>query len=158
MAKKAIPIETRFWRYVEKTDHCWVWTGAKTYGGYGVINGGRRQKLVRAHRLSYTLAYGPFDPVLDVCHACDNPKCVRPEHLFLGDAKANVADMLAKGRASGGGPSGEEHHQAKLNWASVAQIRDAYATGESSLNKLAKQFDVSKKTIFNIVHRKIWLS
>lgn len=158
MARKAIPLTQRFWLYVQKTDGCWIWTGATTYGGYGVIREcGRAGKIVRAHRFSYQLAHGPFDPALDVCHTCDTPPCVNPSHLFLGDAKANVADMLAKGRASGGGMTGEDHPMAKLTWEKVDEIRELRATHGHSLNALAQRFNVSKKSILNIVKHKVWV-
>lgn len=86
----------RFFDKIEKTDSCWNWVGAKTSGGYGNI--GINNKTVRAHRLSYELHNGPFDPKLFVCHKCDNPGCVNPEHLFLGNNSDNMKDCFIKGR------------------------------------------------------------
>lgn len=96
------PIEDRFWEKVRKRegDGCWIWTGARGQKGCGQIwhNG----KAVGAPRVAYEMAHGPFDQSLDVCHHCDNPLCVRADHLFLGTTKENMQDMKAKGRGRGG--------------------------------------------------------
>ncbi len=97
---------SRFWENVEKPsgDGCWVWTGHRVAhrGGYGIFKL-RGNRPMRAHRYSYELAHGPIDdPRLFVCHHCDNPMCVRPEHLFLGTAKDNHDDMVRKGRHARG--------------------------------------------------------
>lgn len=89
------PPEERFWEHVEKRpgDGCWEWTGGKTPDGYGGFDGHR------AHRFSYTLVHGFLLPSLCVCHKCDNPSCVRPDHLFAGTRTDNMRDMVAKGRS-----------------------------------------------------------
>jgi hypothetical protein len=97
MPPQAKPVSERFWPKVAKSDGCWEWRGAKTLG-YGRINVGRRSIL--AHRVSYEMANGPIADGLVVCHRCDNPSCVRPDHLFLGTLGDNNADMFAKGRGT----------------------------------------------------------
>lgn len=92
------PVE-RFWSKVEKTDGgCWLWQAARISGGYGVmgIRGGQRNVL--AHRFSWELHRGPIPDEFFVCHRCDNPSCVRPDHLFIGTALDNSRDMMNKGR------------------------------------------------------------
>lgn len=87
----------RFWSKVEKSEFgCWIWTGSMVYG-YGQIrfNG----KSARAHRISWSLANGTEIPNgMFVCHSCDNRACVRPDHLWIGDAAANAQDCVSKGR------------------------------------------------------------
>ena len=96
-----------FWSRVDKSGDCWIWTGA-TRDGYGVI----RRRLAPdsgAHRVAWELTIGPIGPGLNVCHHCDVPLCVRPDHLFLGTQSDNLQDASRKGRlgkfARGGGDS-----------------------------------------------------
>jgi hypothetical protein len=98
MAKSQRTPEERFWSKVQKTETCWLWMGARhPHGGYGQFVGPPIKEL-RAHRYSWVLAYGPIPDGLLVCHRCDNPPCVRPDHLFLGTHLDNALDMMAKGR------------------------------------------------------------
>ncbi len=86
----------RFWRKVEKTDTCWLWRGSTFRQGYGQfkING----KNLQTHRVVYEWTFGPILPGFLVCHRCDVPLCVRPDHLFLGSVRDNVLDSVRKGR------------------------------------------------------------
>ncbi len=84
------------WTRVKKTETCWLWTGPVNSTGYGsVIFDGHK---TGAHRASYEMAYGPFDKRLCVLHQCDTPRCVRPDHLWLGTRGDNMRDCAAKGR------------------------------------------------------------
>lgn len=99
--RKFPPLEDRFWEKVQKNseDGCWRWTAALNENGYGVIRtGGKTPGNTLAHRLSYRIHYNVDPGDLDVCHRCDTPSCVNPNHLFLGTHKENMHDSINKGR------------------------------------------------------------
>lgn len=93
-------LEERFLKQIAKTDYCWNWTGHSADGRYGLIGYNKKQHPV--HRYAWERENGPISNGLFVLHRCDNPKCVRIDHLFLGTQADNVHDMISKGRA---------HHQ-----------------------------------------------
>lgn len=85
---------------IEKAESgCWLWRGWRNHLGYGEMT--VQGKGWRAHRLSFTLFKGKIPPGIDICHTCDNPPCVNPDHLWLGDQKANSRDIVVKGRNHG---------------------------------------------------------
>lgn len=101
MTRKTIPIKDRFESKILKGAYttCWLWTGFKTRLGYGYIRGGRKSPPMIASRVSFRLyVTDPIPSGLFVCHKCDNPSCVNPDHLFLGTAKDNTRDCISKGR------------------------------------------------------------
>ena len=149
------PVERRFWPRVNKTDSCWIWTGATTRNGYGRMSVNGRQE--RAHRISWTLANGPIPDGRWVLHECDNGLCVNPDHLFLGTARDNTRDMMAKGRSRFGGDNrarGERSGRAKLTDEDVRAIRSVWP--EMRQVDLAKRYGVSQVAISHIVLRKSW--
>lgn len=107
----------RFWSKVDRSGDCWTWTASRTRHGYGRIGLGH-DRVETAHRVSWMLANGPIPEGVFVCHRCDNPPCVRPDHLFLGTALDNIRDMIAKGRGRGQYEPG--NYPARWRKASVA--------------------------------------
>lgn len=140
----------RFWAKIEKTPLCWEWTASKDHDGYGKLR--LRGKSEKAHRVSWTLEHGDIPAGMCVLHRCDNRKCVRPSHLFLGTQADNIADCTAKGRTL----RGERGPHAILKEAEVIQIRALYQDGGFSFATLGKRFSVARETIAAVMSRRSW--
>jgi hypothetical protein len=149
-------LDVRLWQRVDKTDYCWNWTGKFSEKGYGAMRYHGRRILV--HRAAWELANGPIPPDLCVLHRCDNPACVRPDHLWLGTRTDNNKDMTAKGRHAHVGVPSEKCHTCKLTIAQVREIRAIYATPEKhpSFAEVAKRFGVHATNIGNIIAFRTW--
>lgn len=94
------PIEERFWPKTKKVGDCLEWQGVRGKAGYGKTGaGGRGGKTLLTHRLAWELTNGPIPEGMCVCHTCDNPPCVNPDHLWLGTHDDNMRDKVAKGRS-----------------------------------------------------------
>lgn len=129
---------------------CWLWTKSKCQGygnfQYGSISG--------AHRFSYLISRGCIHPNLLVCHTCDIPACVNPDHLFLGTDKTNAEDRISKNRSYRGG----NRLPTKLNNDSASYIlkyckpRDK----ENSQSELARRFGVSRRAVQQVLCGRTW--
>lgn len=137
---------------VDDKSGCWVWTGKKL-NGYGSVQKGGKQKY--AHRVSYQLFHSKNPGKKFVCHKCDNPVCVNPDHLFLGTQKDNIRDMSNKGRGRGQFLRGEGNKNTKLTEENIPIIRKQYKEG-ASLYRLGIDFGVSAKSISSIIQRESW--
>ncbi len=145
----------RFWKYIEKTDSCWLWTGHTSWG-YGKLGrGGRGGGEVKSHVASWLIHRGEIPEGLFVCHNCpggDRRNCVNPDHLWLGTHDDNMRDMVAKGCSC----IGEKNGCAILNSEAVLKIRQLHATTMPNQRALARLFRINFRTINYIVHRKLW--
>lgn len=151
------PLRERFWEKVEKTERCWEWTGSKNSRGYGRIGLGRRKDgHAMAHRVSWEINMGPIPPGLKVCHACDNPGCVNPFHLFLGTQADNIKDCLVKGRANFGTSTGTSNGNAKLTESEVLVIREKYASGKIFQRDLGKAYGITQAQVSSITRGESW--
>ena len=161
-------LEKRFWAKVRKSDSCWEWTAATRPDGYGVIGlGSRTEGIERSHRLSWSIHFGPIPDGLFVCHHCDNRRCVRPDHLFLGTAAENHHDMRSKSRHCNPPrllgdsnprrirpPHGELNPAAKLNDQDARGVRALSSLGVSGA-EIGRLIGISKTQVSKIVR---WLS
>jgi hypothetical protein len=105
-----------------------------------------RSRPIGAHVLAWILTHGPVPAGLSVCHRCDNPPCCRPDHLELGTAAENSADMASKGRAAR--RSGLAHHATRFTAEQVREIRARYAAGGVSTHELGREYGVGAMVIW----------
>lgn len=147
------PFETavRFWTKVDFSGDCWNWTGARNPRGYGTFSFGRR--TVNSHRMSVMLTTGVEPVGLSVCHRCDNPKCVKPAHLFCDTQAVNMRDKFAKGRDNT--PVGERSSFAKLTPFQVEEIFKLRAKGLKH-SEIAARFGICTDTVSKILRGVRW--
>jgi hypothetical protein len=127
---------------------CWEWKLRRDKDGYASINlGGNRE---RCSRISYQIYKGQIPNKMLVCHTCDNPPCVNPDHLFIGTHKDNMDDMVSKGKNKKGTNNGRH----KLNNNMIKEIKKLYPI--KSMPTLAKMYNVSVVNISSIIRGKIW--
>lgn len=146
----------RFWTKVSVgrgLDACWRWDASVVQGkGYGQFK--LDGKMLHAHRLAYELIHGPIPGAMHVCHRCDNPSCVNPDHLFVGSAMDNVRDCMEKGRRRRGA-WGEASNFAKITAEQVLDIREM-ARQSFPQWVIAEKHGISRPAVSVIVNRKTW--
>lgn len=163
-SKPTLPLETvnffddesksRFWKWVTKTEGCWEWNGFRDKKfGYGSLSRRRFSKTysLTSHRFSWVIHYGHINIGICVLHKCDNPACVRPDHLFLGTQLDNGKDCASKNRTM----HGERHTHAKLTEGQILEIREMKRKGEKT-STLSFLFNVSTRHINNIALGRFW--
>ena len=155
--RHGIPLEQRFWSKVNKTGDCWKWVAGINCRGYGKFSVGSRsdgsRREILAPRMSWLLTYGEIPEGIFVCHHCDNPLCVNPEHLFLGSPKDNQIDSVTKNRRPD--VSGAKHPQTRLTQEQVNKIRERRKNGEK-LQAIAEDYGVTFSNISAIALFKSW--
>lgn len=153
------PFIERFWAKVDKRgpDECWPWLGKGHCRGYGAIaldpvGDQIHGRQIRANRASWIVNRGQITEDQHVLHSCDNPNCVNPNHLFLGDQLLNMRDMHGKGRA----PVGSRHGQSKLTEEDVIWLRRIPSKRDGSLRKAALKLGITADYASAIRRRKAW--
>lgn len=144
-----------FWSHVDVSsdqDSCWHWNGCRDRKGYGQFRWNGRNMLV--HRISWEIANGPIPDGLGVLHHCDNPRCIRPDHLFVGTQSDNMQDCADKRRTT----KGERNTRAVLTQSQVDEIRRRYIPRDpiNGRHGLAKEFGVSHDTIYLVATGRTW--
>lgn len=141
----------QFWSHVKKTDTCWLWQGWLKPNGYAsTFIRGLHGKWY-AHRVSAALRFGAFPKKLFVLHKCDVRNCVNPDHLFLGDHKANFTDAVNKGRMA----HGSRHYRTSMNEELVSQALELRAK-KLPVREIALQLGVSESAISRAISGETW--
>lgn len=160
--------EQRFWSKAVADGDCLVWMANRNARGYGMV--GQFSKMRSAHRVAWELANKQKIPTgLFVLHHCDNPPCVKPEHLFLGTSTDNMLDMARKGRGGKAKglrngaythpeqrPRGASNGQSKLTIYDVRRIRSIYIPRKYSARRIAREYGLHRDTIEKVLRRKNW--
>ena len=145
----------RFWSkvHIGKPDECWEWQAGENSDGYGAVWVEEPAGFnYRAHRVAWTIVYGPIPPGMNVLHRCDVRACQNPRHLFMGSLADNNHDRDQKNRTA----RGERQGNAKLSKQDVCDIRRRYAAGNIRQCALAREYGITPGAIWLIVHRKCW--
>lgn len=139
----------------EPTTGCWLWIGKTDMLGYGSV---RREHTseTKAHRLSHKISKG-INPGLYVLHKCDVRCCVNPDHLYQGDQKQNVKDMIDRGREGFRFKKGNGFARRKLTKENVLEIKNTFVPGTKSWRTLAEKFNVSQSLIHSIIRGHVWI-
>jgi hypothetical protein len=124
------------------------WSGYRNAGGYGVIGSGDGRSML-AHRKAWELTNGPIPVGMFVLHKCDNRACCNPEHLFVGTNDDNMKDMAAKGR--GRSRPGQHSPNAKLTQERAREIRELYAKGGISQEKLGAMYGITQVGVSQLI-------
>lgn len=146
----------RFIAHISDSDKCLEWSGALDIYGYGALT--IERKVYKAHRFIYELLFGKLPSNISVCHRCDNPKCVNPNHLWAGTHAENMKDMVSKGRLTKNRAIGERSGQSKITEKDVLEIRRIFRPYSRKFGApaLGKRFGIAPTQVKNIIHRRNW--
>lgn len=144
---RVVTVEERYWSKVDKSGDCWLWQAStNTNNGYGRFWANKEAGHTLAHRFVWELVNGPIPDGMEVCHSCDTPACVRPEHLFLGSHSDNIADCVAKGR----------NNLQELTVEQVLEIKERLKKGGETQVEIAKDYPITRGAIYHIKTGSTW--
>jgi hypothetical protein len=160
-----------FWSRVREGAGCWEWTpGSRTLHGTIYLGLGADGRIINEgpHRFSYQIHVGPIPPGLFVCHHCDNKRCVRPDHLYVGTTQDNTRDAIRRNRRNlmprmgvdrdlAGKMKAEFHPLSRLSTEQVEHIRRTYRRGATTHRALAEKYNVSRTCITDILSGRRWV-
>jgi hypothetical protein len=149
VSNKRVPPQISFWRHVNRIaddTSCWEWTACKNSRGYGRYRLNR--VMTQAHRAAWILTNGKLENNDLVCHGCNNPGCVRPDHLYKGDAFTNMRDRKIDGKYYG-----RHNGNCRLNWKTVQAIR---SRSNVSSSVLGKEFGIHRSHVWRIRNNEDW--
>lgn len=135
-----------FWDKVEKTNHCWLWIGSINLDGYG--NFWSENRSEKAHRFSYLIHFGEIPKGKSVLHKCDNPRCVNPDHIYIGTQSDNMKDRSARGRID---LKGIKNPNCKLSTEQVLEIRHLRNKEKWTQSRIAKKFSIAQSHVSKLV-------
>lgn len=149
--------EDRFWSKVDEhgPDECWPWKAGVNGSGYGQFYDSSTRRIVTAHRFAWEDAYGEVPEGYNILHACNNPICCNPNHLFLGTQRDNMLHRTDTSVHYRENHLGSKHHWAKLTEEIVREARAAFARRET-ITSQAKKYGVEVSAMSNAIHGKTW--
>lgn len=147
------PLKERFEKYVNKTLPCWIWEGSKDSHGYGHIKDNKKLKI--SSRVSWELYRGKIPKNMFVCHTCDNPSCVNPEHLWIGSHTDNMRDSFSKNRMTR--HRGEDNCRSKITMKIANKIRKLYSDKNITQRQIANMFKISNQLVSLIIRNESWI-
>lgn len=154
-SKKPVqPLAERFWKHVDKSGDCWVWTGSRQDYGHGILTL-HRGHTMQAHRVAWMLHHGVRVPDgKHILHKCDNPPCVNPSHLYCGTHDDNMRDKAVRGRASS--LRGEKNPVAKITGSIVEKARQMYTGRYGDVARISRELQAPYHAIWSVVHGETW--
>ena len=138
---------------LEPNTGCWLWTGFLVgHGKFKYAGIKHQRKILKGHRLSWEFHRGVIPRGLHVCHHCDTPPCVNPDHLFVGTNSDNMQDMIRKGRQVR--VQGEQMPTSKLTRAAVRVI--CRLRGRVLQSRIGEMFGISDSLVSMILSGRRW--
>lgn len=146
------PIRERFWEKVKKTDDCWLWIAGVNTSGYGTIGQRKPRKTRLATHVLWELLGRPRRQEECLLHTCDNRRCVKPDHLYVGTHQQNMADRDARGRTA----KGQNKKASKLSPVAVMAMRQERICSSITYKELGQKYGVCGEVARRAINGQTW--